>query len=60
MKYKLTKNIDGTISETQILRTEDNAFIPFDPANTDYQEYLEWTKASPMNVAAQPEEADKV
>ena len=19
-----------------------NAFIPFDPANTDYQEYLEW------------------
>ena len=56
MKYKLTKNIDGTISETQILRTEDNAFIPFDPANTDYQEYLEWTKASPMNVA---EEADE-
>jgi hypothetical protein len=20
----------------------DNAFIPFDPANTDYAEYLEW------------------
>jgi len=20
----------------------DNAFIPFDPANTDYQEYLKW------------------
>ena len=25
-----------------ILRLSDNAFIPFDPANTDYQAYLEW------------------
>jgi len=25
-----------------IKRLSDNAFIPFDPANTDYQEYLEW------------------
>ena len=25
-----------------IKRIEDNAFIPFDPANTDYQKYLEW------------------
>ena len=39
-----------------IKRLSDNAVIPLDPANTDYQEYLEWTKASPMNVAAQPEE----
>jgi hypothetical protein len=23
-------------------RLTDNTFIPFDPANTDYQEYLEW------------------
>ena len=29
--------------------------IPSDKANTDYQEYLKWTKARPMNVA---EEAD--
>ena len=27
---------------TQVLRVSDNAIIPFDPANTDYQEYLEW------------------
>lgn len=27
---------------TCIKRTADNAFIPFDPANTDYQEYLRW------------------
>ena len=28
--------------ETCIKRIADNAFIPFDPANTDYQEYLKW------------------
>ena len=28
--------------EYMIKRLEDNAFIPFDPANTDYQEYLKW------------------
>mgnify|MGYP001548406029 CR=1 FL=1 len=25
-----------------VKRIADNAFIPFDPANRDYQEYLEW------------------
>jgi hypothetical protein len=25
-----------------VKRLLDNAFIPFDPANTDYQKYLEW------------------
>jgi hypothetical protein len=25
-----------------IKRIADNACIPFDPANTDYQKYLEW------------------
>ena len=25
-----------------IKRITDNAFIPFDPANTDYQQYLKW------------------
>lgn len=42
MKYKLTKNIDKTISTTQVIRISDGAFIPFDEANTEYQEYLEW------------------
>jgi|TARA_R110000868_G_scaffold56675_5_gene175320 hypothetical protein len=25
-----------------IRRVEDDAWIPFDPANTDYQAYLKW------------------
>ena len=25
-----------------VIRLLDNASIPFDPANTDYQKYLEW------------------
>jgi 23S rRNA maturation mini-RNase III len=31
-----------TNQETAILRLSDNAYIPFDPANTDYQTYLKW------------------
>jgi hypothetical protein len=34
--YKLTKE------EKIVKRIADNAFIPFDPANTDYQQYLAW------------------
>lgn len=31
-----------------ILRFEDNAYIPLDPANTDYAAYLEWVEAGNM------------
>lgn len=41
--YKQCKNIDGSIANC-IIRTSDGAFIPFDPANTDYQEYLKWVE----------------
>jgi len=39
--YKLTKPYFGTESQI-VLRLSDNAYIPFDPANTDYQQYLKW------------------
>jgi hypothetical protein len=31
-----------------ILRLSDNAFIPPDPANTDYAAYLEWVEVGNM------------
>lgn len=30
------------VEQPVIQRLPDNAFIPFDPANTDYQKYLKW------------------
>ena len=41
--YKLIeiKSNDG-INPRCILRLSDNTSIPFDPANTDYQQYLKW------------------
>ena len=37
-----------------IVRLSDNAFIPFDEANTDYQAYLEWVAEG--NVAESADE----
>ena len=37
-----------------ICRCSDNAFIPFDPDNTDYQEYLKW-----LDEGNTPEPADE-
>jgi hypothetical protein len=31
-----------TVQKDTILRVTDGVFIPFAPANTDYQEYLKW------------------
>ena len=36
-----------------IKRIADNAFIPFDPANSDYAEYLEWLAAGNQPIPAE-------
>jgi hypothetical protein len=30
------------VYQDAVLRIEDNAIVPFDPANSDYQQYLVW------------------
>jgi len=40
--YKLLCNIETGNLENTIQRLSDNACIPFDPANTDFQAYLVW------------------
>ena len=46
MTYKLLNDTDSITGETKeadvIIRLSDNASIPKDEANTDYQEYLSW------------------
>ena len=38
--YKLLNDLHGNNNSVQ--RLSDNAFIPFNEANTDYQAYLKW------------------
>jgi hypothetical protein len=42
-----------------VKRLADNAFIPFDPDNTDYAEYLKWVEAGNAPIGAdEPATAD--
>ena len=51
--YKLTQT-ESPFAQ-MVIRIADNAFIPLDPANTDYQEYLKW-----LDEGNTPEPADEV
>lgn len=35
-----------------IIRISDNAYIPLDPANTDYQAYLKWLEEGGIPLPA--------
>ena len=55
--YKKISNrkADGTYyEENAILFIETHTYIPFDPANTSYQEYLKW-----LAEGNEPEPADE-
>ena len=47
--YKLVN--DPISGELLNIRTATDDFIPIDPANTDYQEYLEWAKTNTADPA---------
>jgi len=43
--YKQVRDITTQNLFEGVIRKSDNAFIPPDPANTDYQAYLKWLEA---------------
>lgn len=51
--YKLSTLVNG--EQKSVQRMTDFAVIPFDPANTDYQQYLKW-----LSEGNTPEPADEV
>ena len=53
MSYKL-RRVNSAGKQTTVIRTNADGtktYIPFDPANTDYQEYLEWAKSNTAEAA---------
>lgn len=52
--YQLFKNRDGSVCNDAVRIAGTNTFIPFDPANTDYQNFKKQINAD----EAQLEDAD--
>jgi hypothetical protein len=57
-EYQLVPTLPGTTGAVR--RVSDDAFIPFDPANRDYQEFLRYIEAGGVvddpPTSAQPAE----
>ena len=47
--YKFFKNIPGTANAGVIYKGK--SWIPLDPDNTEYQDYLEWAKTNTADPA---------
>ena len=53
--YKLQNKItvDGSLGQSEaVIRLSDNAYIPLDPDNTDYQAYLKWVEEGGIPLPA--------
>ena len=53
-QYKLGYSIGGEPANC-VIRINDQTCIPFDPANTDYQQYLAWLEAGNTPIPADEE-----
>ena len=51
--YKLLEHTNDISTYKSILRLSDNANIPYDEANTDYQAYLKWVALGNTPEAAE-------
>lgn len=54
-KYFIQNTNFFGITNTMIIRAEDNANIPTDPANSDYQKYLAWVAEGNTATEWKPE-----
>jgi hypothetical protein len=51
--YKQILDRNNQVRTDVILRVSDNACIPFDTANTDYQAYLKWVEQGNQPLPAE-------